>query len=199
MATYQKALSLNGDDWRMRLNFGELLTERGKLEEAIEQYEEALAHCKHSCNTHCLLGRLELKLQNSLEAERAFRAAQKLEPENVAANVGLAEALEAQGRTDPARGLFEEQVRRNPTNVLALDALGRFLYRGGKLEEARAKFVEALMYDPAAANLHVDLGMALLDLGNVDEAIAQFEEALRLQPDWPQIQDFLAEVRKKRK
>ncbi len=198
IAGYRKAVQRDGRDWMLRLNFGQLLTEAGQWEQAKEQYEALLDCLHHSVTGHCKLGTVKLKLDLPRAAETEFREALRLQADSLEANLGLAEALEGQGKTQEAQALFEGQVRTHPKSAAALDALGRYLYRAGKLEEARGRFTEALEREPNRASIHVDLGMTALKQDRLDEAVKHFEEALRLQPDWPEVSDFLAQVRKRR-
>jgi tetratricopeptide (TPR) repeat protein len=198
IADYQQAIQAAEGDWMIRMNFAELLTEIGRAEEAVEQYEQVLVHLRHSFAARYKVGNLYLKMNSPQSAEFHFREALRLDPDNLEANVGLAEALESQGRTAQAQAMYEEQIRKHPNRAFALAALGRFLYRTGRFEDAKARLTEALQREPGAAATHVDLGLTALRLEKADEAIEHFEAALRIRPEWPELREQLAEARKKR-
>jgi tetratricopeptide (TPR) repeat protein len=198
VTVYQKAVQSGEADWLIRLRFGDLLSEGGNLADAKAQYEWAAAQLRHSFTAHFKAGDVCLKLNDPVGAEAHLRDALRLDPEHLEANVGLAGALEAQGKNAEALALFEEQVRKHPMRALALDALGRYLFRQGRLDEAKARFAAALEREPKNPGFHVDLGLVAEKQGNLDEAIKCIEAALQLQPEWPQMRDYLAELRKKR-
>ena len=194
----QKAIEATPNDWMLRLNYGQLLIECDRAEEAREQYQHALTQLRHLFSARLMLGNLELKVGNPQSAQRHFRAALRLDPDNANAHSGLAWALDGQGKKTEALTLIEKQVRRNPNRAVLLVTLGRFLYQAGKLDEAKARFTQALEQEPTNPAIHVDLGTTALDQGDTEEAITRFEEALRLQPEWPQLRAHLGEIRKNR-
>jgi tetratricopeptide (TPR) repeat protein len=198
VARYQKAIAESPSDWMLRVNFAQLLSESNRAEEAGEQCREALKLLKHLFAAHQTLGNVELKLGHPRTAEEQFRVALRLSPDDVDSHVGLAWALEGQGKRTEALAAVEEQLRKHPKRTVVLMALGRFLYRSGKLAEAKARFAQALEQEPKNAAIHVDLAMTALAQEDIAEAIAHFEEALRIQPDWPALRAHLAEIRKKR-
>jgi tetratricopeptide (TPR) repeat protein len=193
-----KAAEGNGSDWMIRMQLGDLLSEAGRPRDALKQYQQAMAQLRHNPVAHRNAGTVQLKLGNAAAAERHFRDALRLVPDDVESNIGLAEALEGQGKNDAARAIYEEQLRRSPRRAYAPEALGRFLYRTGDLDGARVQLTEALRREPRRVAVHVDLGMTALKQERVDEAIEHFEAALALQPDWPELRRHLAEIRKGR-
>jgi tetratricopeptide (TPR) repeat protein len=198
VALHQKAIEAAPNDWMLRLMYGQLLIECDRAEEAREQYQHALTQLRHLFSARLMLGNLELKVEHPQMAERHFRAALRFDLDNADAQVGLAWALDGQGKKAEALTLVEEQVRKNPNRAIVLVALGRFLYRAGKLDEAKARFTQALEQEPTNPAIHVDLGTTAMDQGDTEEAIAHFEVALRLQPEWPQLRAHLGEIRKNR-
>jgi tetratricopeptide (TPR) repeat protein len=197
-AQHHKAIEASPNDWMLRLNYGQLLIECDRAEEAREQYQHALTQLRHLFSARLMLGNLELKVGHPQSAQRHFRAALRLDPDNANAHSGLAWALDGQDKKAEALALIEKQVRKNPSRAILLVTLGRFLYQAGKLDEAKARFTQALEQEPTNPAIHVDLGTTELDQGDTEEAIAHFEEALRLQPEWPQLRAHLGEIRKNR-
>ncbi len=73
---YQAELQLvNVDDVDVMLDYGDLLTEMGKLEQAREQFDKALAIEPGSAEANFLLGELAAKQQKFTEAEFRYRQA----------------------------------------------------------------------------------------------------------------------------
>ncbi len=198
IAQYRTAVEQSPDDWMIRMNFGQLLTETDDVPEAKEQYEKVLLQYRHCFTAHYMVGNLELRMKRPRQAELEFHEALRLAPRCLEAHIGLAQAFEQQGMNAEALAIYEQQRRQYPNNAFVLRSLGRFLFRTGKLEEARARLTEALQQEPANVPTHVDLGMTALQLNHVDEAIEHIEAALQIQPEFPKLRDFLAELRQKR-
>jgi tetratricopeptide (TPR) repeat protein len=198
LADARGAVEANGGDWMMRMQLGDLLSEANRPAEALEQYQQATTVLRHYSIAHRKAGTMLLKLGDAAAAERRFREALRLAPEDIESHIGLAEAMEGQGLNDAALAIYQDQMQRSPHRAYAPEALGRFLYRTGKLDEARAQLTEALRREPKRASIHVDLGMTALKQERAQEAIEHFEAALVLQPDWPELRQHLAELRKGR-
>jgi tetratricopeptide (TPR) repeat protein len=198
LAAYQKAIDASGGDWMIRMNFGEMLSETGKWEEAHQQYEQALVSLRHNYVAHYRLGNIELKMHSPRSAAGHFREALRLAPGDLSASIGLAEALEAEGKQAEALALYEGQLRKNPNQPFALAAMGRCRLRAGKLDEAKALLTDAFKLEPNNVSFRVDLAVIALRQGNFDEAIAHLEAAVRLQPDDSELRDHLADARKRR-
>jgi Tfp pilus assembly protein PilF len=198
LAVYQKAVPAAPGDWMIRMNYGQLLTECNRYEEADQQFRDALALLRHSFTAQYKLGNVQLKLENPRVAEVHFRAALRIEPESLEANIGLAEALDGQKKTSEAQAVFEEQIRTHPDRALARAALGRFFFRNDRLDDAKARFREALQMDPNTPPLYVDLAVLAVKQNKLDEAIGYLETALKLQPEWQEVQQHLAELKAKR-
>ncbi len=196
---YHKALQSAPDDWMIRLNYAQLLSECGALEPAEEQYLEALARLRHCFPAHSRLGSLLLRQGRTDEALYHFREALRLAPDLDEAHFGMADALAAQGKKDEALAIYRERLRKAPNRVSVLVALARFLSRTGNREEAEERFGEALRLEPTNPGHHISLGHLALERGSKDEAIEHYEEALRLQPDLPEVRAHLAGLRKRGK
>jgi tetratricopeptide (TPR) repeat protein len=196
VADYQRTIERHGNDWMIRLQFGELLSEAGRPRDALEQFQLAISLLRHQAGAHAGAGGEALKLGDAAAAERYYRDAVALAPEDIDNRLGLAKALEAQGLNDSALAVYVELLSRSPRRADAPQALGRFLYRTGKFDAAWTQLDEALRRDPKRAAIHVDLGLTAEKLQRPEDAIAHFDAALKLEPDWPELRQHLMEARK---
>jgi len=160
-------------------NLGNALSDKGRLDEAIERYEEALKHYRRLAEVdERFLPDLAMTLNN------------------------LGNALSDKGRLDEAIERYEEalRIRRRlaevderflPNLAGTLNNLGAALSRKGRLDEAIERYEEALRirrrlaevderFLPNLAGTLNNLGNALSDKGRLDEAIERYEEALRI-------------------
>lgn len=91
--------------------------------------------------------RQDLAAGNFVEAESRFREALNTEPESVELHLGLARALEGQGKGEAAVGILLNQSER--------------LLRTADYQNARALLEEALDVDPESALIRATLGRTL--------------------------------------
>jgi tetratricopeptide (TPR) repeat protein len=106
-------------------------------------------------------------------------------PQSTAAHKLNAEALEEQGKWEPAELEYEEILKKDPNAPGIHFLLGRVLLSrpdGGPDAPARAKeeFLKELQVDPANADAEYILGVLAQHAEDYDEAIARFSQAAKL-------------------
>ncbi len=163
-------------------NYGNILAEGGRAEEAMVQYREAIRLKPGGADAHYNAGKTLRQLGRYPEAIAQFEQALRANPKMPDAETELGLALESAGREDEALKHYEQALRLDPKYTNASNYLGLALAGQGKLTEAIAQYERALQVNPRLANVHNNLGNALRATGRIPEAIAQFEEALRLNP-----------------
>jgi tetratricopeptide (TPR) repeat protein len=198
-AVYRKAAEAAKDDWMIRLNYGQFLNEAGDADAAEFQYLAALKSLNHCFAAHCKLGQLQFATGRVAEAKAEYHEALRLAPDCSEALYGLADTLAAEGKVAEGQAICEERLSQEPDRSAALVALGAYLARNGKAEEARSRFAEALEANSANAMAHVHLAEADMKDRKVDAAIAHYEAALKIRPEWPELREHLAKVRKETK
>ncbi len=97
-ADFRKALEVKPDDPETLANLGLALYGKGKVEEAVECEERALAGDRSLAKAHLYLGRIYLNEKRHEEAVAEFQKACELQPDLSAARRGLAEARAAAAR-----------------------------------------------------------------------------------------------------
>ncbi|HZU89510.1 MAG TPA: tetratricopeptide repeat protein [Stellaceae bacterium] len=129
------------------------------------------------------------------QARRAFEQALAIDPQSVAARIGLATVLGgrlAEGwslsrQQDPARAerLLREALARDSDNATAHFALGVLRQMQDRLRAAQTEYQTAIALDHNDARAYFHLGQTLMYLGDPRAALADFERALRLDPRGP--------------
>lgn len=163
------------------------LENKGKIDEAIKDYREAIALGEEKETTINIdLGRALLKEKQIDEAVELLKRAISLDSKNDDAHHLFANAFTAQGKHEEALAERREAVRLKPDNATYRTALGRTLMALGKTDEAVSEFQTALKADPNDINPHYQLGLAFIRLKKYPEAVTEFREMARCAPQVPE-------------
>ena len=161
---------------------GELLQREGRLDEAIQYYQESLQALPTYAPAWRGLGMaLYMKGQKEKGIE-CHRQALKLNPDDPQALDNLGLLLLWENRPAEAEPLLLHAVEVRPGFAEAHAHLGSALEALGRNEAALDQFVTAVEFKPDAAPLRLSLAGALLKLKRVDEALVEYRTALELEP-----------------
>jgi tetratricopeptide (TPR) repeat protein len=176
------AAALRPDSPGVRSNLGNALKGKGKVDEAIACYRQALALNPKYAAAHHNLGNA-LKDKGRLdEAIACFRRALELDPKSTLAHLNLGNALKDKGQVDEAIACYKRAIELNPKYAAAHNNLGAALHGKGKLDEAIDCYRKAIELDSKHVAPHTNLGDALWAKRQLDEAIARYRRALELDP-----------------
>ncbi|MGD0088403.1 MAG: tetratricopeptide repeat protein [Planctomycetota bacterium] len=183
---WDRVVAQRPDNPRARCGLGlALADEPGRLDDAIEQYREALKLTPKYAEAHNNLGIALLEQGRLEEAREHFQEALRIRPNFAKAHSNFGEALLRQGRLDEAIAHCQEALQLNPKQAEAHNNLGNALFQQGRLDEGLAHLQEALRLKPNFPEAHNNLGNALLQQGRLDEALLHYQEALRTKPNFP--------------
>lgn len=184
-AAAKKAIELLPHDWMNHFEFGLLLLQAHRAEEASAQFQQVLAADPGSIPALNGAALALTQAGRKSEAIDQLQAALKLKPKSAETHLNLAATLELEGNKEQAR----EQVRlamedRFDTPELLVRA-GRACMVQGWVDLAITNFQKALSFNPTDATVHWYLGGALDTKGLGSEAQRHFAEAVRLDPELP--------------
>jgi len=184
-------ISKNPTDARAHNCLGNVwLDTRGRLPDAIAQFEEALRLKPDFEEAHNNLGDAFLRIPGrSKDAIAQYEEALRLRPDFFQARYNLGNALaKTPGRLPEAAAQYEEVLRLKPDYVAAHNNLGDVFWKmPGRESDAILQFEEVVRLKPDFPEAHFNLGNALSKMpGREPDAVAQYEEALRLRPDFPE-------------
>ncbi len=108
--------------------------------------------------------------------------AEASQSESIRAELSRGKALEASGKADKARKVYEDALRKNPQEPQLAYALGVLLDKQGKHTEAEQCFLVALQRQPRNPELLSALGYCYLLEGRLDSAEAALVKATTLDP-----------------
>jgi protein O-GlcNAc transferase len=134
---------------------------KGRLEEAIAAYQQAIALQPQNPAYHSNLGNVLRDNRQLGAAIAACRRALALDPNHAAAYSNLGNALRDSGKFDEAIAAYRRAVALKPDFAEALSNLANTCKDQGRLDEAIDSFRRALALRPNMAALHSNLVYAL--------------------------------------
>ncbi len=169
----------------VRVALGNVYWQRGLLDKARSQFEEALKD-PEDYEGACSLGRLLLSTGSSEAALEPLRKA-------VARNGFHGEARRALGRAYLEMGKLPEAIAQleswradQPGSIAAHKSLAHALFRAGKLKDAEAAISRAVGLDPNDAEARRIRSQILFARGDGRTAFADLEKAGKLAPADPE-------------
>jgi Flp pilus assembly protein TadD len=162
-------------------SLGVALRQKGKLTEAIAEFQQALQIQPDDELAHCYLGVALRREGNTAEAIAHYRRAVELKPDYAFAHYNLAVALQQTGNMAEAIAHYQRVVEIEPEHVRAHCNLGAALQRTGKVAEAITHFQQAAQLagnrEPAVL---ANLAAAYAQVGRSADAVAVAQQALAL-------------------
>ena len=175
-------------------NLGYYLSNRGKIEEAMENYRRALEINPDYEDARNNLGYALAGQKKYAEAIGQYQIALRIKPSHVEVHNNLGNALSEIGHVDEAIEHYRFVLAHQPDHADAHNNLGIALAMQGKLDEAIPHFEAAIRYKKDYASAHSNLGNAFAAQHKLDDAIREYQIALRLKPDDPQAHNNFGNV-----
>jgi tetratricopeptide (TPR) repeat protein len=176
---FSHALEVTHDNHVAHANLGVALADGGRLEEAIEHYQAALASRPHNVIVLVNLGNAYKRAGRRNAALESYRRALAIDPEYTAAYYNLGILLEATGRGEEAIAAYRKALDIDPRDAQVHNNLGNALARRDRLEEAIEHYRTAIRLRPAYGKAYANLAGALLVAGRPAEAWNAIAEARR--------------------
>jgi tetratricopeptide (TPR) repeat protein len=179
-----RALACTRDNYIAHLILGNAFVEKGRVDEGIAQFQQALQIKPAFVKARNNLGNALLRKGKVDEAIAQYQEALKIKPNLTEAHFNLGDALFQKGRADEAISQFQQALEINPGYAEARNNLGRTLCQKGRVDEGIAQFQQALEINPAFVEARNNLGNAFMEKGRVDEAITCYQKALAFDPGY---------------
>ncbi len=165
------------------LDLGNLARDGGRLDEAAEYYERAIAldpACAPAMNN---LGNLKRRQNNADAAVAWLERAAAAAPADATIQNNLAVALQSAGQRDEAIRRYRTALALDPDFASALAGLGTLLAEDGENDEAIRLLGQALDREPGMADLRANLANALAALGRHEDALEHWRRLVAERPD----------------
>jgi Flp pilus assembly protein TadD len=188
---WRRTLYCMPHDWFAHRCLGGALADHGQIDEAIDQYRQALEINSDDLEGHNNLGNALAGRDRLDEAIDHYRKALDINPGAAEPHYNLGLALAGRGAVDEAITQYRKAVEIKPDYLAAHYKLGVTLADRGEVDEAIDQYRQALDINPDDAEVHNNLGNALAGRGEVDEAIEQYRRALEIKPDDAEVHNNL--------
>lgn len=161
----------------------ERLHRSGDLDAAKKGYLAFLRKNPRDAETLHALGILCAQQENYADAIAYLQSAVKLQPNNLALILHLANILKFQGLYNDAILMLQNAIVLNPDYTPALNNLGTVYYAQGKWNEAITYYRQAIAKQPDYVDAYYNLGLALNKQTQFGEAITTYQKLLTLAPE----------------
>ena len=188
----QAALKANPDDLNARRVLAHIYTQEvgdaqaNRIDEnmvrrAIEQYKIITDKDPKDVESLVMLGRLDRVLNNSVEAEAAFKKAIAVEPDNEDAVTGLASVYSDRGDARSASDLLDKLTKKNPSPRAYLNLASNY-EQMKEYSLAADALKKAINLDPTHAEWNAQLAQYEALAGRYDEALQTYQDLAKASP-----------------
>jgi tetratricopeptide (TPR) repeat protein len=161
----------------------EIAIELGDAKQAEQWAREVVAAQPQHAEGYLVLGEALALQGRTPEAVAAYEAAARINPNETASLVALAQIAEAAGQLDVAEQRYREALDSNAPSAEAALRLAALYYESGRAADARAALSRIGPPDPVATSALIRLARAETAAGYRDDALERLERALRQRPD----------------
>jgi len=179
---YLAALAADARDMTALHFLGVLRAQQGRMAEALEKIDAALALAPDDAEMHLNRANVLKSTGRLDEALAAYDRALTLKPDWAQGENNRGTVLKALGRFEEALAAYDRALAIDPNNPEALNNRGSVLEDLRRPAEALAAYDQALRLVPRFAAAFNNRGSALLALHRFTDALSCFERALSLRP-----------------
>jgi tetratricopeptide (TPR) repeat protein len=180
----RKALKQNPRSPRLCLLMGQVMEEKGDMENAGKMYERSVQFGHQFIKGHEALARVANAQGDTEKAAEHLKQAARISPNNIERNLNLSQVLIKSGQTQEAQKLLKTVLRQADQNKAEICLqVGETLLQAGMAEEASDVFQQALKADPSAIHIYNRLGIALRRQKKFKEAIDNYRMAIKIDPE----------------
>ncbi|HEY3352230.1 MAG TPA: tetratricopeptide repeat protein [Polyangia bacterium] len=174
-----KALKLRPGDVECRYLRGELLWDKGALDEAHRELKQVTRDAPRHAGARRLLAAVCAGRSLHEEQARELEVLATLAPDDLQARLDLGAAYQRLERWDQAVPVYDEICRRNPKHFMAHKFLGDLYRRKRDWSRASVAYEQAMRLDPKDPRPYFLLSQTQAEAGNYDRAEKVLDEAQR--------------------
>jgi tetratricopeptide (TPR) repeat protein len=188
---YSNAIKTNPGSGLANLNYGSMLRDAGKWEEALPYVEQGVKLSPKYVDAKVRLAEIYFNLKRYKDAADVATEALKLEPNNVSALQFRGSAYGAGGQPAPAIQDFKAILEVDPENEHGLFNLGMAYKDANMLNEAVETITKLIVRNPDFPHAYFERGFCYGRMGLFPQAKSDLENSVARQPDHAQSYFFL--------
>ncbi|HWY31537.1 MAG TPA: tetratricopeptide repeat protein, partial [Candidatus Acidoferrum sp.] len=182
---YVEAMRLSPEDYSIRADYAEFLTDSGETGAAIEQWQQLRELFPQAYASYYQLGRLSADQHQFDRAKQLFAQTLAMQPGFAPGWFDLASVQAATSNYDLAITAFDQALRFNPKDSHYWFCAGLARAMAGRRAEAIEHYRQAARLDPGNWQAHFEMGGLLGQDGDFAGAKTESEAAIRLNPAFP--------------
>ncbi len=159
-------------------------SEQGKFEQAVAEFEKAIALDPNDANAQRNLGTAYGEQGKWEESLAAYERAVEINPNFGEAYGDMAAAYFNLGKLAEAIAAGEKGIELAPDYATAYNNLGIVYGAQGQIDEAIALFEQGIQADSSCAECYYNLGFAYEQVEQLDQAIAAYQKAVQADPNY---------------
>jgi tetratricopeptide (TPR) repeat protein len=167
---------------------GRLLWDRGKYDDAVTLYNDALEHDPDFAMAHAALGMCysTFVFNKQIRGREHFEKALALTDRTTDRERLYIEATfrSGLGHRDEAIRMHRLYLASYPDDIGARYNLGNIYMNAGRPEDAISEYEEVLRVAPRHAASLINIATSHVKMGSPSEALSYYEQAFELEPDW---------------
>ena len=165
-----------------RYEYGMVLIEAGRDNEARKQFDRALALREDFLDAHIGIGLLLEKRGEHAGARSRYEQALRFNPRSGLAHFHMGQLSDTEGDPAAAARHYERALNFDGRNALVHGNLGIVLEKLGRNAEAAGRLDRAIELDPDLARVHFHRGLVSFKLKDLARARRDFERAIAQEP-----------------
>jgi tetratricopeptide (TPR) repeat protein len=155
---------------------------------------EAATKVEENAEMRRMLGTSEMARNRLDSAVHEFKRAVELDPQDLDAKFGLAQALRKTGELDAARGLLDEIAARDPQFAQLTLERGQLFEAQNDYAKAVASYKQALEKEPTSMDLQLRLGAAQVEGNMLDDAEQTLQKVIHEIPNSAEAEYFIGRI-----
>jgi arylsulfatase A-like enzyme/cytochrome c-type biogenesis protein CcmH/NrfG len=161
----------------------EIELELGNAERAERLAREVISAQPHHAEGYLVLGQALEMQGRTQDAVAAYEEAARINPNETASLVALAQIAEARSQWDTAERHYREALDSNAPSADAALRLAALYYDRGRTADAHATLSKTGLLEAAGTNALIRLSRAETEAGHRDDALDRLERALNRKPN----------------
>ncbi|WP_242725733.1 tetratricopeptide repeat protein [Microcoleus vaginatus] len=183
---YRQIIEVQPESANVLCLLGIAARQQGKIAEAIDFYEQAIAQNRDFVEAHLNKANVLLDVREYQRAIASYQQVIKMQPNSALAYNNLGWAKQQLGEIDAAILYYQTALQFDPNLHETAHNLGHLFKQKNQLNEAIACYLHALKINPNLTYSLMGLGTVLQQQGKLAEAFNCYQQAVTIDPNNPE-------------